>query len=153
MIYVGIDPGAKGGYCYIMDGVPKSFQWDDTFFVQDMRCLVNIKGESIMAAVEKVGAMPGQGVTSMFNFGKSAGYIEGVLAALGIPFQLIPPAKWKREFSLIGKDKRASIATCHKLFPGLDLRRTERCKTDSDGKAEATLIAEYARRKFGEGAT
>jgi crossover junction endodeoxyribonuclease RuvC len=87
----------------------------------------------------------------MFNFGKNAGYIEGVLSGLGIPYQLVPPAKWKKEFSLIGKDKKASIATCHKLFPELDLKRTERCRTDSDGKAEATLLAEYARRHFGEG--
>lgn len=151
MIFVGIDPGQKGGYCYIMDGVPKAFPWDDTFFVHDMRCLVNIKDEGIVAAVEKVGAMHGQGVTSMFSFGKSAGYIEGVLAALGIPFQLVPPVKWKKEFSLIGKDKRASIECCKRLFPGLDLRRTERCRTDSDGKAEAALIAEYARRHFGKG--
>jgi crossover junction endodeoxyribonuclease RuvC len=101
-----------------------------------------------MACVEKVGAMPGQGVTSMFNFGKSAGFIEGVLSALLIPYQLIPPAKWKREFSLIGKDKQASIITCRKLFPELDLKRTERCRTDSDGKAEALLLAEWARRKM-----
>ena len=84
----------------------------------------------------------------MFNFGKSAGYIEGVLSALGIPYQLVPPNKWKKEFSLIGKDKQASIETCRKLFPELDLKRTERCRTDSDGKAEATLLAEYARRNM-----
>lgn len=151
MTYIGIDPGQKGGYCYIMNGKPKAFPWDDTFFVHDMRCLVSIRDEWLVAAVEKVGAMPGQGVTSMFNFGKSAGYIEGVLSGLGIPYQLVPPAKWKKDFSLIGKDKRASIATCHKLFPELDLRRTSRCKTDSDGEAEAALLAEYARRHFGKG--
>ena len=148
MIYVGIDPGQKGGYCYIMDGVPKAFPWDDTYFVHDMRCLVNIRDEGIVAAVEKVGARPGQGTVSMFSFGKSAGFIEGVLAGLGIPYQLIPPAKWKKEFSLIGKDKRASIVTCQKLFPELDLKRTERCRTESDGKAEAALLAEWARRKM-----
>jgi hypothetical protein len=74
-----------------------------------------------------------------------------VLTALGIPYQLVPPAKWKKEFSLIGKDKKASIATCHKLFPELDLKRTERCRTDSDGLAESTLLACYAMRHFGEG--
>lgn len=151
MIYIGIDPGAKGGYAYIMDGVAKAFPWDDTFFVHDMRCLASIKCETLVAAVEKVGAVHGNGIVSMFNFGKNAGYIEGVLTALGIPYQLVPPTKWKNEFSLIGKDKQASIMTCHKLFPELDLKRTERCKTDSDGKAEATLICEYARRHFGGG--
>ena len=151
MIYIGIDPGAKGGYAYIIDGVPKAFPWDDIFFVHDMRCLVNIKDEGLVAAVEKVSARPGQGTVSMFNFGKSAGYIEGVLSALGIPYQLVPPAKWKKDFSLIGKDKAASISVCRKLFPELDLKRTERCRTDSDGKAEATLLACYAMRHFSEG--
>ena len=150
MVWIGIDPGKAGGYAWIWDGAVTVRPWDDEFFVQDMRCL-SLTGEKCMSCVEKVGARPGQGVTSMFNFGKNAGYIEGVLSALGIPYQLVPPAKWKKEFSLIGKDKQASIITCRKLFPELDLKRTERCRTDSDGKAEATLLAEYARRKFGEG--
>lgn len=149
MIWIGIDPGQKGGYAYIQDGNARAFPWDDVFFVSTMNALL-VQGEGIVAAVEKVGARPGQGTVSMFNFGKSAGYIEGVLSALGIPYQLVPPNKWKKEFSLIGKDKQASIETCRKLFPELDLKRTERCRTDSDGKAEATLLAEYARRHFGE---
>lgn len=150
MIWIGIDPGKAGGYAVIDEYGVRAYPWDDVFFVSDMNALL-ARHEGIVSAVERVGAMPGQGVTSMFNFGKNAGYIEGVLSGLGIPYQLVPPAKWKKEFSLIGKDKKASIATCHKLFPDLDLKRTERCRTDSDGKAEATLLAEYARRKFGEG--
>lgn len=155
MIYVGIDPGQKGGYAVISKSETGqavfAYPWDDTFFAMEMASLMHMKEHGIVAAVEKVGARPGQGTVSMFNFGKNAGYIEGVLSALGIPYQLVPPNKWKKDFSLIGKDKQASIATCHKLFPDLDLKRTERCKTDSDGKAEATLLAEYARRHFGEG--
>ena len=155
MIWIGIDPGQKGGYAVISkldkEQAVFAYPWDDTFFAMEMANLMQFKEHGIVAAVEKVGARPGQGTVSMFNFGKSAGYIEGVLSALGIPYQLVPPAKWKQEFSLIGKDKKASIATCHKLFPDLDLKRTERCRTDSDGKAEATLLAEYARRHFGEG--
>ena len=154
MIYIGVDPGQKGGYAVIAKTETGqavfAYPWDDTFFAMEMANLMSLKSQGIVAAVEKVGAMPGQGVTSMFNFGKNAGYIEGVLSALGIPYQLVPPAKWKKEFSLIGKDKQASIITCRKLFPELDLKRTERCRTDSDGKAEATLLAEYARRHFGE---
>jgi crossover junction endodeoxyribonuclease RuvC len=149
MIWIGIDPGQKGGYAAILDDIVTTKPWDDDGFVEDMRLL--LKGSRCVAAVEKVGARPGQGTVSMFNFGKSAGYIEGVLSALGIPYQLVPPNKWKKEFSLIGQDKQASIVTCRKLFPELDLKRTERCRTDSDGKAEATLLAEYARRHFGEG--
>ena len=153
MIYIGVDPGQKGGYAVIGDdGSYKAYPWDDAQFLRHMSGLTmmrDLEGHKLIAAVEKVGAMPGQGVTSMFHFGRSAGYIEGVLAALGIPYQLIPPAKWKKEFSLIGKDKSASIVTCRRLFPELDLKRTEKCRTDSDGMAEAALIAEYARRKFG----
>jgi len=155
MIYIGIDPGAKGGYAVISKSETGqavfAYPWDDTFFAMEMANLMQFKEHGIVAAVEKVGARPGQGTVSMFNFGKSAGYIEGVLSALGIPYQLVPPAKWKKEFSLIGKDKKASIATCHKLFPDLDLKRTGRCRTDSDGKAESALLAEYARRNFSEG--
>ena len=155
MIYIGVDPGAKGGYAVIAKTKTGqtvfAYPWDDSFFAMEMASLMQMKEHGIVAAVEKVGARPGQGTVSMFNFGKSAGYIEGVLSALGIPYQLVPPNKWKKEFSLIGQDKQASIETCRKLFPELDLKRTERCRTDSDGKAEATLLAEYARRHFGEG--
>lgn len=155
MIYVGIDPGQKGGYAVISKSdtgqAVFAYPWDDTFFAMEMASLMHMKEHGIVAAVEKVGARPGQGTVSMFNFGKSAGYIEGVLSALGIPYQLVPPNKWKKEFSLFGKDKQASIDTCRKLFPDLDLKRTERCKTDSDGKAEATLLACYAMRHFSEG--
>jgi crossover junction endodeoxyribonuclease RuvC len=155
MIWIGIDPGQKGGYAVIAKTETGqavfAYPWDDSFFAMEMVSLMQMKEHGIVAAVEKVGARPGQGTVSMFNFGKSAGYIEGVLSALGIPYQLVPPNKWKKEFSLIGKDKQASIETCRKLFPELDLKRTERCRTDSDGKAEAALLAEYARRHFGEG--
>lgn len=152
MIWIGIDPGQKGGYAIIAKTETGqavfAYPWDDSFFAMEMASVMQMKEHGIVAAVEKVGARPGQGTVSMFNFGKSAGYIEGVLSALGIPYQLVPPNKWKKEFSLIGKDKQASIETCRKLFPELDLKRTERCRTDSDGKAEATLLAEYARRNM-----
>lgn len=150
MIWIGCDPGKSGAYAWIWDGNATAHPWDDTYFIQDLRIL-KTTGEPLMACVEKVGAMTGQGVVSMFNFGKSAGYIEGVLSALEIPYQLVSPPKWKKEFSLIGKDKQASIETCHKLFPELDLRRTERCRTDDHNLAEAVLMATYAMRHFGEG--
>lgn len=157
MIWIGVDPGKNGGYSVISklytEQTVFAYPWDDDLFAMQMALLMKFKEHGIVAAVEKVGARPGQGTVSMFNFGKSAGYIEGVLGALGIPYQYVPPAKWKKEFSLIGKDKQASIITCRKLFPELDLKRTDRCRTDSDGKAEATLLAEYARRHFGEGGT
>lgn len=147
MIYVGVDPGKRGGYASIYEDCVETFPWDDVFFISHMKSLL-ATGESIVACVEKVGAFKGQGVTSMFNFGKSAGYIEGVLSALGIPYQLVPPQVWKREFSLIGKDKKASVATCKRLFPDVQLLPTSRSKVDNDGMAEALLMACYASRKF-----
>ena len=150
MIYIGVDPGKNGAYA-IMDSTGATVKpWDDDTFRADM---VNAAYEretnriKIIACVEKVGAMPGQGVTSMFSFGKSAGYIEGILSALGIPYQLIPPKRWKGEFGL-NSDKAGSIGVCKKLFPDVDLRATSRCRKDSDGMAEALLIATYAKRHF-----
>ena len=147
MIYIGIDPGKSGGYADIQDSGFETFPWDDAQFIGHMRKLV-ATGEGLMACLEKVGAMPGQGVNSMFTFGKAAGFIEGVLAALGIGVQLVPPGTWKKEFSLIGKDKAASIEVCKRLFPGVNLLATDKCRKDSDGMAEALLMAEYARRKM-----
>lgn len=86
--------------------------------------------------------MPGQGVTSMFHFGKSAGYIEGVLKAFHIPYDLIPPQRWKKHYGL-HSDKQESIDKCLELFPDTCLLPTQRCKKPSDGMAEALLIAKY----------
>ena len=91
--------------------------------------------------------MPGQGVTSMFHFGKSAGYIEGVLSALRIEYELITPQKWKKMFDL-HSDKTESIKVCMDIFPEVNLLPTPRCKKPSDGMAEALLIAEYGRRNL-----
>lgn len=146
MIYIGIDPGQNGGYALISKGGAETWPWDDREFILLMNEYYESTDE-VVAVVEKVNAMPGQGVTSMFQFGKSAGFIEGVLRAYGIPYQLVPPRKWKKEFSL-GSDKAQSIEVCKRLFPNVDLRRTERCKKDNDGMAEALLMAEYGRRKF-----
>jgi len=151
MIYIGVDPGKSGAYAIIAESETGkavfAYPWDDMFFAMEMASIMQRKAEGIVAAVEKVGAMKGQGVTSMFNFGKNAGYIEGVLTALGIPYQLIPPKKWKGEFGL-NSDKAASVAVCKRLFPDVSLRRSDRCRKDDDGMAEALLMAEYARRKL-----
>ena len=145
-IFIGIDPGAKGGFAYVCGDEASAFPWDNGEFVRVVKTLSDT-GKSLVACVEKVGAMPGQGVTSMFNFGKSAGFIEGVLSAFGVPYQLVPPQKWKKEFS-IGSDKSMAVAVCHRLFPKISLMRTERCKVPHDGMAEALLMALYAQRKL-----
>lgn len=150
-VFIGVDPGKNGGLAIIWDdGKITAEAWDDTEFIELMRIAAKhlaAEGLNAVCCVEKVGAAPKQGVTSMFNFGKSAGFIEGVLQALGIPYQLITPQKWKKEF-LLNSDKQKSIEVCHKLFPQVNIRRTERCTTDHDGMAEALLMAEYARRKL-----
>ncbi len=146
MIYIGVDPGRKGGYAWIWDGKVTVHPWDDETFVQDMHML-SLCNDKPIAAVEKVGAMPGNGSVSMFNFGQSYGFILGALQALGIPFQIVPPRKWKGEFGL-NSDKAKSIEVCHRLFPDVSLRRTEKCRTDSDGLAEALLICEWGRRNL-----
>ena len=147
MIYVGVDPGKKGAYAFVADDGDGAevYAWDDDGFVESMKALA--RGRCV-ACVEKVGAMHGQGVTSMFSFGQNYGFILGVLAALGIGVQLVPPGTWKKEFSLIGKDKAASIEVCKRLFPGVNLLASEKCRKDSDGMAEALLLACYARRHF-----
>ena len=146
-VRIGIDPGKKGGFAVLIDGkVWKAEVWDDVEFVDTMRQVSQMRTVA-RAAVEKVGARPGQGISSMFSFGKSAGFIEGVLAAFDIPYQLVPPQKWKSEFGL-NSDKQKSIEVCHKLFPDVDLLATPRCKKPSDGKAESILIGCFAYRHF-----
>ena len=157
MIYIGVDPGKKGGYAVIEQGMSgqqtvEVYPWDDSEFVHKMRMLAeddDIRNAGIVTAVEKVGAFSGQGVKSMFNFGHSLGFIEGVLHGCWISYQLVPPNVWKKSFSLIGKDKQASIDTCKRLFPGINLLPNNRCRKDSDGMAEAALICLYAMRHFG----
>ena len=154
-VFIGIDPGKSGGYSVIreeLDGsvTVESCIWDDEGFLRKMSEIetqARLLGWNVCCAVEKVGSMPGQGVKGVFSFGHSAGYIEGVLRALGIPYQLVPPRVWKKAFSLTN-DKKLSIEVCKKLFPNVDLRATERCRTDSDGKAESLMLALYAKRTF-----
>lgn len=146
--YIGIDPGKNGGVAVItVDGDDRAvnvFAYDDDIF---RAALQQICFEECVCCIEEVHAMPKQGVTSSFNFGKSYGYLLGVLDACFIPYQPVRPQVWKKEFGL-NSDKLKSIEVCKRLFPGINLRRTEKCKTDHDGMAEALLMAEYARRKL-----
>lgn len=152
MIYIGIDPGSKSGAYAILgsDNSVKVFPWDNDRFVSHMRTLTIIRDvddEKVMAVVEKVNAIHGQGISSTWAFAENFGYIQGVLHAFGIPFQLVPPRVWKKEFSLTS-DKAKSIEVCHRLFPDVSLKRTERSRVDDNNFAESVLIAEYARRKM-----
>ena len=146
MIYIGIDPGTSGALAMISEGrAAKVIPWSPEAY-RDALAGVSLANEYAIACLEKVGAMPGQGVTGMFNFGKNYGHIIGLLEANGIPYELVTPKKWQKEFGVT--DKNSSIEVCKRLFPGVSLRRTERCRKDDDGLAEALLMAEYARRRL-----
>lgn len=119
--------------------------WNITDYVDELETLRQFSYFPVRAVVEKVGAMPGQGVVSMFKFGENFGMIQGILQAFGIPYELVTPQKWKKEFGVTA-DKNTSIEVCKRLFPDVNLKRTERCKKEHDGMAEALLMAEYARR-------
>lgn len=150
MIAIGIDPGKSGAMAVMYlyeDEEPyryKVIPFEATAYRDALAACV---GSRVVCCVEKVGAMPGQGVVSMFNFGHNLGLIEGLLQAYRIPYQLVPPQKWKKEFSLSG-DKQASIDVCKKLFPTVNLLPTARSRKENDGMAEAMLMAEYARRRL-----
>lgn len=143
--YIGIDPGAKGGVAVIGDGGACTRPYSPEVLRTMLKA---IPATNALCFVEQVGAMPGQGVTSMFNFGKGYGYILGVLDTLGIPYQTVSPRKWKKAFSLTN-DKKLSVGTAKRLFPNVPLLPTERCRKESDGMAEALLIALYAARTDG----
>lgn len=146
---IGIDPGNTGAISVLSD--------DDEFIdVIDMPLMANGKKQQINAAelskiigsyridkavVEKVGAMPGQGVSSMFNFGMGFGVIQGVLAGAGIPYQLVTPQSWKKRAGLVGKDKDMARTVAQQLYPGAPLGR----KKDI-GRADAILIARFGQR-------
>ena len=91
--------------------------------------------------------MPKQGVVSTGSFMENFGFIKGLLTAYKIPFQLAEPTKWKKDFGVTA-DKNTSIAVCKRLFPDVSLLPTDKSRKDSDGMAEALLMAEYARRHF-----
>jgi crossover junction endodeoxyribonuclease RuvC len=145
---IGIDPGLHGAFAVIRDKdhvtyrtfkiVEGAVDWHEVVaeFLELQK-----PGESIRAVIEKVGAMPGQGVTSMFNFGKNAGTIEGILIALRIPFSSVTPQAWKKEV-LAGLDhgKGGAIMHVKNTWPNLELPKT---KKEVEGVCDALCIAEY----------
>ena len=142
--FLGFDPGRDGAMAIIGPHLlPSAVAFDKAYYIRTLEEL--LLQFRLFAVVEHVGAMPGQGVTSCFSFGESFGWLQGVLDAMKIPYELVRPQKWKKAFSCTS-DKNTSIAVATRLFPGVDLRRTPRCTKPHDGKAEALLMAEYARR-------
>lgn len=153
--YIGIDPG-KNGAMAVLDGkndriievvdcpVIGRFINSSVIVAFFERYLKTEDGEpKIFVGIEKAQAMPKQGVVSMFNYGVGYGLYLGILCGFRIPYVEIPPAKWKKEFSLMLKDKNESIRVAKQLFPQVS-KQLNRKK--DHGRAEAILLAAYARR-------
>ena len=153
MIIIGIDPGINGAICVLenkqiielhdtptmIDGKKNKRQVNGAQIANIIKEMSN-KDKEIVVVVEHVNAMPGQGVTSMFNFGQSFGVIKGICAALALPINFVRPAKWKKYFNLINTNKDASRTKAIELYPknSSNLAR----KKDSN-RADAILIARY----------
>lgn len=153
MVILGIDPGLKGGFgilnfedqCYNSYKMPVVS--NGTKKILDERNIITIlvDNKPDIVIIEKVGAMPKQGVTSMFNFGCSWGMLRGMCAGLFIPYELVTPQAWKKVV-LQGtkKDKGSAISYVLRRYPDLNV---DGGKLD-DGQADAICLAEYGRREF-----
>jgi crossover junction endodeoxyribonuclease RuvC len=145
---IAIDPGLSGAIAALVEGQIQAHPLPLAGKSLDLAAIAGtIKGFSpTLAVIEKVHAMPGQGVSSMFAFGQGYGAILGILAALGVRAELVPPQTWKRVV-LQGttKDKAAAIAYCRRAFPDVPLI-LPRCRKPHDGIADAICLLEYGRR-------
>ena len=155
MIIVGIDPGISGALCFFSNGnvidvidMPTMAEGKKNKKQVNGRQIfneiLNIKntfaGHKINVVVEQVSAMPGQGVTSMFNFGQSFGVIKGICSAMELPIFYVRPAKWKKYFNLINAEKDASRTKVIEMFPKISQKLSR--KKDNN-KADAILFAKY----------
>lgn len=154
--YLGFDPG-KNGFVCVYDSSHNGYRHYPLF---DGRRLNPVmlselerlsRGYDIMAVIEQVHSMPHDGVSRAFSFGTNYGMIIGALEALGIPYATVTPGKWQKSICE-AVDKADNTKLMHynaarRLFPDIDFRRSERCKTFDDNKVDATLICLYARRR------
>lgn len=154
--YLGFDPGKKGFMC-IYDTGYKGHRYYPLFDGNRLnREMLEVleklsKTYTMMAVVEQVHSMPHQGVASTFSFGTNYGMLIGMLETLGIPYCTVTPGKWQK-FICEAVDKASNPKQMHynaacRLFPNIDFRRSERCKTWDDNKVDSTLICEYGIRK------
>ena len=110
------------------------------FIMRFLNKLIKLIIEDVRVVVEQVSAMPGQGVTSMFNFGQSFGIIKGICSAMQLSLYFVRPAKWKKYFNLINSEKDASRTRAIEIFPYFSSQLSK--KKDSN-KADAILIASF----------
>lgn len=146
MIYLGIDPGLKGGIAIIPEGIPaKAYPLPQTAKEKyDLLC--QLCSGRVTAITEKVQVMGKSfGAKAALSYGQGYGELIGLLTAFSVKIVEVSPTVWKRGMNL-GKDKNTSILKAERLFPEVSLYPTPRCKKPSDGLAEALLLAEYGRR-------
>ena len=155
MLIIGIDPGISGSICFFQDGkiidvveMPTMTEGKKNkkqvngsqIFNEISEKIKKLDKEEIKVVIEQVSAMPGQGVTSMFNFGQSFGILKGICSAMQLPMYFVRPAKWKKYFSLINSEKDASRTRAIEMFPYFSSQLSK--KKDSN-KADAILIASF----------
>ena len=155
MLIIGIDPGITGSICFFQDGkitdvidmpnMPegkknkKQVNGAQIYYEISSR-IKDIKKEDIKVIIEQVSAMPGQGVTSMFNFGQSFGILKGICSAMQLPMYFVRPTKWKKYFNLINSEKDASRTKAIEVFPYFS---SELSRKKDSNKADAILIASF----------
>ena len=155
MLIIGIDPGISGAICFFEDGQVKEII-DMPVMAEGKKNKRQINGpqtyneistrinkfpkKDIIVVIEQVSAMPGQGVTSMFNFGQSFGVLKGICSAMQLSMFFIRPAKWKKYFGLIKTEKDASRTKVIEIFPYIS---SELSRKKDSNKADAVLIASF----------
>ena len=155
MLIIGIDPGISGSICFfedgkildvlemptMTDGKKNKKQVNGAQIYNEISLKIRgIEKQNLRVIIEQVSAMPGQGVTSMFNFGQSFGILKGICSAMQLPMYFVRPAKWKKYFGLIKSEKDASRTKAIEMFPYFSAQLSK--KKDSN-KADAILIASF----------
>ena len=157
MLIIGIDPGISGSICFfedgkildvlemptMIDGKKNKKQVNGAQIYNEISTKIRaIEKQNLRVIIEQVSAMPGQGVTSMFNFGQSFGILKGICSAMQLPMYFVRPAKWKKHFDLINSSKDASRTKVIEMYPSISPRLS---KKKDVNKADAILIARYFR--------
>ena len=155
MLIIGIDPGISGSICFLDNGkildvieMPimtvgkknKKQVNGSQVYNEITKRIKQFEKNQIRVVIEHVSAMPGQGVTSMFNFGQSFGILKGICTAMQLPMYFVRPAKWKKYFNLLNSEKDASRTRAIEIFPYFSSQLSK--KKDSN-KADAILIASF----------
>ena len=155
MLIIGIDPGISGSICFFEDGkilevieMPVMTEGKKNkkqvngaqIYNEFLKKINKKKDDEVRVVIEQVSAMPGQGVTSMFNFGQSFGILKGICSAMQLPMFFVRPAKWKKYFNLINSQKDASRTRAIEIFPYFS---TQLSKKKDSNKADAILIASF----------